>query len=162
MPRPPKPSADALGSALNTLVAMLSDALVAGVKSAIATGSLATAPAPTKRGPGRPPKGASTTATPVPKAVPAKRGPGRPPKSVPAAATPTKGAAPPKRGPGRPPKNAVTPCLVIGCGRKTVAKGLCQGHYRKAVRLGVAKKLDKANLAKLAKDGRATRWAKKR
>ena len=44
---------------------------------------------------------------------------------------------------------------------KPIAKGLCAGHYRKANRLGVANKLDKANLAKLAKDGRATRWAKK-
>jgi hypothetical protein len=70
--------------------------------------------------------------------------------------------APPKRGPGRPPKTGGKPCLVPRCGKRTVAKGLCQGHYRKAVRIGVANKLTKENLAKLAQDGRATRWAKKK
>jgi hypothetical protein len=77
-----------------------------------------------------------------------------------ASAPRTAAAAPVKRGPVRPPSGGKA-CLVSGCGKKPIAKGLCAGHYRKANRLGVASSLNPANLAKLAKDGRATRWAKK-
>lgn len=126
-----------LDTIIRALASRLSEAVVAGMNTAIARAS-AESSAPT-----------------------AKKGPGRPPKSAAASASVSTPASPTKRGPGRPPKVGGKGCLVSGCGKKTIAKGLCAGHYRKANRLGVANKLDKANLAKLAKDGRATRWAKK-
>jgi hypothetical protein len=72
-------------------------------------------------------------------------------------------AAPGKRSAGRPPKANHTPCVVPGCGKKTVAKGLCQSHYRKAGHLKMnMTKLSSGDLKTLAADGRATRWAKKK
>ena len=126
-----------LDAILQALASRLADAVVAGMNSAIARASVGPAVTPTTKGPGRPPKSVGTS---------------------PSVSTRT---APARRGPGRPPKSGGKACLVSDCGKKTIAKGLCAGHYRKANRLGVSNKLDKANLAKLAKDGRATRWAKK-
>jgi len=65
------------------------------------------------------------------------------------------GKTPGKR--GRPALSAAeAPCAVPSCGKKRAAWGLCANHYQKARRLKM--KPGKLDLAKLAKDGRATRW----
>ena len=66
-----------------------------------------------------------------------------------------------KRGVGRPARtDAEAKCLVGPCHRRSVAKKLCPVHYRKAGHLKYAPPFSKAQLANLAKDGRATRWQK--
>jgi hypothetical protein len=66
---------------------------------------------------------------------------------------------PVRRGPGRPPRSAAeAACLVPNCGRRSVAKKLCATHYRKAARLHMHGTLTDAQLAFLARDGRAVRW----
>jgi hypothetical protein len=122
---------------VSTFASRLSETLVAGMNAAMATAAITT------------------------EALPAKKGPGRPPKAVHTAASGATSPTPAKRGPGRPPSTTGKTCLVPACGKKAIAKGLCQSHYRKATRLKL-KKFDAASLAKLKQDGRATRWAKKR
>ncbi len=66
---------------------------------------------------------------------------------------------PARRGPGRPPRSpAEAACLVPNCNRRSVAKKLCPTHYRKAARLNMHGTLTAAQLAFLARDGRAVRW----
>jgi hypothetical protein len=80
----------------------------------------------------------------------------RPGAALPAA---TATALPARRGPGRPPRSAEeAACIVPGCHRRSVAKKLCPTHYRKAGRLGMDGTLTEAQLALLARDGRAVRW----
>jgi hypothetical protein len=67
-----------------------------------------------------------------------------------------------KRGPGRPKRvGGPAACLVPGCGRRGVAKGLCATHYRKARRLKFGETLSTSQLNELAQDGRKTRFSKK-
>ena len=67
----------------------------------------------------------------------------------------------PSRGPGRPRRSdAEAACVVPGCTRRSIAKRLCNSHYRKAKRLGIKSKPTAKQLAVLKADGRATRWAK--
>ncbi len=70
-------------------------------------------------------------------------------------------ALPVRRGPGRPRRSAAeAACIVPGCHRRSVAKKLCPTHYRKAGRLNMNGTLTEAQLALLARDGRAVRWEK--
>ena len=79
-----------------------------------------------------------------------------------AAVASSHGSAAAKRGPGRPRLTGVAAiCAVPGCGRKKAAKGLCQSHYAKGMRLKLnLNSLSAASLKTLAADGRATRWQK--
>jgi hypothetical protein len=80
----------------------------------------------------------------------------RPGVALPAA---TATALPARRGPGRPPRSAAeAACIVPNCHRRSVAKKLCPTHYRKAARLHMNGTLTEAQLALLARDGRAVRW----
>ena len=64
-----------------------------------------------------------------------------------------------RRGPGRPKGSANGgSCVVPNCGRRSVAKGLCATHYRKARRLNLSETLSAAQLSELAQDGRKTRF----
>jgi hypothetical protein len=82
----------------------------------------------------------------------------RPGAARPAATAP---ALPARRGPGRPPRSAAeAACIVPGCQRRSVAKKLCPTHYRKAGHLNMSGTLTEAQLALLARDGRAVRWEK--
>ncbi|MBS2027612.1 MAG: hypothetical protein JST54_06900 [Deltaproteobacteria bacterium] len=55
----------------------------------------------------------------------------------------------------------IAACMVHGCGRAKMSKGLCSAHYQKAIRLKInPERIGAAEQAKLAADGRALRWKK--